>query len=148
MCTFPVWDMFTEVGTVSFADSGLYYDYSAAIRTGRPDFIRLYCHNDDDTTRLGVFSLNEDLLTCGGRVSKRTLGKLDESTLFSIHKDPFYKLKTPLDGGYLPQNALYKPQKGRRFVIIRHENSLPDEVLPYFCFLQLEGKRNFPKSLH
>ncbi len=44
-------------------------------------------------------------------------------------------LKTPLDGGFLPENALLLQENGRQFVAIRHENRLPEEIMPYFCFL-------------
>ena len=32
-------------------------------------------------------------------------------------------------------NALFLQENGRRFVAIRHENRLPEEIMPYFCFL-------------
>lgn len=135
---FSIWDMFTEIGTVTFYEDGLYYAYSASILSDRPNFIRLYCHIGEVTHRFGVFTKEGKVRNCSGRISVRSLAGDLQDAYFSIQEVPLRPLKTPLDGGYLPQKALYNPQKGRRFLSICHENSLPDGILPYFCFLRQE----------
>lgn len=138
MHEYPVWDLFEKIGQVNVAEAGLYLHYEAKIKTTRPGFLRLYYHKGDSTLRLGLFSEENGMLCCSGRVSLRSLGGEWENCSFSIHDMPIEPLTSPLDGGFLPQNALEYWKSGRRFVAIRHENDLPEEILPFFCFLKPE----------
>ena len=135
MREFPVWDMFCNVGRVQAWEEGLYLSYEAELTIDKPGFIRLYCSIGDACHRLGLFSWEDGMLRCRGRVSLRSLGQEWENGTFSLQNFPFSPLKTPLDGGFLPENALLLQENGRRFVAIRHENRLPEEIMPYVCFL-------------
>lgn len=135
MRTFPVYDLFETVGQVRVRQEGLYLACEAEIRTERSGFLRLYLCRAGVCHRLGLFSWDNGALRCVGRVSFRSLGDDWEDSTFAIQNVPFSPLKTPLDGGFLPQNTLLLQEKGRRFVVVRHENRLPEEILPYFCFL-------------
>lgn len=132
MPLYHVWDFFDKVGTVEFVCNGLYYDYEAEIRTSRTDFVRLYGHSETGSIKLGLFIYEGTVLRCRGRISARSLGNEPENLRYSLQNEPLLYLKDRL----LYQNALLWNPKGRRFVVIRHENRLPDEVMPYFCFLK------------
>lgn len=138
MHEYPVWDVFSKIGTVQITEQGLYLNYEAAIQSNRFGFLRLYHHVGNQTCRLGLFSEENDILTCQGRISLRSLGLDWQSGIFSIQEMPIYPLETPLDGGYLPSNAVEYQKDGRRFVAVSCQNRLPEEILPYFCFLTPE----------
>lgn len=131
MFEFPVWDQNHKVGTVKFSCSGLYYAYEAEIRTSKSDFIRLYAHSENESIKLGLFIWEGAVLHCHGRISARSLKNAPENLRYSLQNEPLLYQNGTIWG----DNVLLKTANGRRFVSIRHENDLPEEIMPYFCFL-------------
>lgn len=127
MHTFPVLDNFEEVGNVRFEKNGLYYTYESVIRTSRTDFVRLYANHENESVKLGLYIRNGDKLYCRGRVSARSLKYVPEHLCYSLQNAP----NNSLLGGYCTEN-------GRQFWVMYPQNCLPEEIMPYFCFLKAE----------
>lgn len=131
MPLYDIWDLFDKVGAVEFVCNGLYYSYEAEIRTSRTDFVRLYGHSETGSVKLGLFIREGNVLRCRGRISARSLENVPENLRYSLQNEPILFPKGSLSN----PNVLLWNANGRRFVSIRHENHLPDEIMPYFCFL-------------
>lgn len=134
MQTFPVLDNFEEVGNVRFEKNGLYYTYESVIRTSRIDFVRLYANHENESVKLGLYIRNGEKLYCRGRVSARSLKYVPEHLCYSLQNAP----NNSLLGVYCSEKVRYCTENGRQFWVVQSQNRLPEEIMPYFCFLQME----------
>lgn len=131
MSEYPVWDPYAQIGTVKFRREGLYFHFESILHGVSNEFKRLYSHCFGKTLNLGLYVIENEKLICRGKVSQNMLGSLPDDMLFSIQKNYNFSLKPLL----LNEQIIFRKENGRCFVTIRHENSLPDEIMSFFCFL-------------
>ena len=143
MPSFPIWDLFDTIGTVEISQTGLYYSYHATVQCQHSGFIRLYLHGGDISQRLGIFCESQGVLQCQGRVSRRSIGTLQE-VFFSIHETQWTVYTEPLDGGIVLPEAMSRATDDGRLIIVRDGEELVPELLPFFCFLKSEIIQGLP----
>ena len=130
---YPIYDLFRTCGAVEARREGLYLRFCGQTEL-RQGFWHLYHCRGEQVTRLGLFCPEGESMVCHGRISLRSLGEW-EGGCFTLRALPCAPLTEPLDGGYLPPRAVLLQKDGRRFVLIERKDSLPQEIMPYFCFL-------------
>ena len=127
---YPILDPFFEIGTLILERDGLYFRYRGEITTQKTGFIRLYRHSAGNTVPLGLFRDLEGVSVCEGRLSARAMGEPDGAH-FSICKTPWMPIAE--DGVF---TALQRSFEDGREVIVPLQDTFPEKLLPYFCFLQ------------
>ena len=142
MRSFKIDDLFTQVGEIQLSEDGLYYCYTARVQTLRKGFVRLYYHGDR-VCSLGVFRPSGDLLCCQGRIAKCRLDLPEEGSCFSLYEKPWQRQEIRLEDGLLPSAMACTTECGFRIVLPRHA-PLPEEILPFFCFLKPEMEEGLP----
>ena len=143
MPEYPIYDLFAQVGKVSFEREGLYFCVSGAIRTARSGFLHLYAHGENRTEQLGLFVPQGDELCLRCRISCRSMDAL-VSPRFSIGPTPYRPLAKPLADGFLPADALFLQEGEYRRILLPARAPLHEDILPFFCFLQQEEKEGIP----
>ncbi len=127
MAEFPIVLLFDEVGTVSWMREGLYYCYRANISCPVEKFYRLYMHQGGVVVPLGIFSPQGEL---HGKIAANRMH--EGEPIFTLTESLWYP-KYRNNAGETTVAAT--SQNDEETLLINRFKPLPQEVLPYVCFL-------------
>lgn len=136
MAEFPIALLMDCVGVISWEHVGLYYRYEAKIDCADKKFYHLYLHQMPESVSLGVFSMQGEL--CG----KIAANKINKGELvFSLTKTNWLP-KCWDDAGNC---AVVASTEDERETLAMHRyRPLPQDVMPYVCFLRPVCIENLP----
>ena len=143
MPVYPVFDLFDPVGEVTLSRERLYYAVTGFVQTEKPGFHHLYAHGEGGSEQLGLFIPENGSLTLSCRISCRRMAAVS-APRFSICSAPYRPLAQPLADGFFPREALCLQNGEGCSVLVPAKAPLPEDIMPFFCFLRPETKEGIP----